>query len=164
MIIQIDSREKPRAISKIIAEFDKQGIKHFISKMYVGDYCDHENPLTIIDRKQNIAEIAQNATSGHSRFKRELQRLDDIGGKMYVLIEQDCIDGKPIKGLEDLILWAPKFGEIMGDRVYRVLKTWQNKHNIEYVFCSKRSTGKEIIRLLGGGEAWALQEIELKIL
>lgn len=152
MIIQIDSREKPRAISKIIAEFDKQGIKHFISKMYVGDYCDHENPLTIIDRKQNIAEIAQNATSGHSRLKRELQRLDDIGGKMYILIEQDSIDGKPIKGLEDLILWAPKFGEIMGDRVYRVLKTWQNKHNIEYVFCSKRSTGKEIIRLLGGGE------------
>lgn len=152
MIIQIDSREKPRAISKIIAEFDKQGIKHFISKMYVGDYCDHENPLIIIDRKQNIAEIAQNTTSGHSRFKRELQRLDDIGGKMYILIEQDSIDGKPIKGLEDLILWAPKFGEIMGDRVYRVLKTWQNKHNVEYVFCSKRNTGKEIIRLLGGGE------------
>ena len=73
MIIQIDSREKPRAISKIIAEFDKQGIKHFISKMYVGDYCDHENPSTIIDRKQNIAEIAQNATSGHNRFKQSYE-------------------------------------------------------------------------------------------
>ncbi len=149
MQIQIDSREKARAIRKVIAEFDSQGIKYFVSKMYIGDYMSLENPLVIIDRKQNIAELAQNATSGHDRFKRELVRLDEIGGKMYVLIEQDKIDGKPIKELDDIILWAPRYGEILGDRIYRVLKAWQNKHNIEYVFCSKRNTGKEIIRLLG---------------
>ncbi len=149
MQIQIDSREKARAIKKIISEFDYQNIKYFVSKMYIGDYQALENPLVLIDRKQNIAEIAQNATSGHDRFKRELIRLDEIGGKMYILIEQDKIDGKPIKGLEDIILWAPKYGEILGDRIYRVLKSWQNKHNIEYVFCSKKNTGKEILRLLG---------------
>jgi hypothetical protein len=38
----------------------------------------------------------------------------------------------------------------MGNRIYRSLKSWQNKHNIEYVFCSKRETGKKIIELLGG--------------
>ncbi len=147
-MIQIDSREKPRAIEKILCEFQRQSVKHFVSKLYIGDYCNMENPFVLIDRKQNIAEIAQNAVSGHARFKRELQRLDDVGGKMYILIEQDKIDGKPIKGLEDIILWAPKYGEIMGERIYRVLKSWQNKHNIEFVFCSKRNTGKEIIRLL----------------
>ena len=94
MIIQIDTREKDRAIKKIIAELDRQGIKYISSKMFVGDYCDLSNPLVIIDRKQNIAELAQNATSQHDRFKRELLRLDEIGGKMYVLIEQDKIDGK----------------------------------------------------------------------
>lgn len=150
MQIQIDSREKARAIKKILHEFEQQGIKHFVSKMYIGDYQALENPLVLIDRKQNIAEIAQNATSGHARFKRELVRLDQIGGKMYILIEQDKIDGKPINGLEDIILWAPRYGEILGDRIYRVLKSWQNKHNIEYVFCSKKDTGKEIIRLLSG--------------
>lgn len=69
---------------------------------------------------------------------------------MYILIEQDKIDGKPITCLEDLILWAPKYGEIMGDRIYRILKSWQSKHNIEYVFCSKRQTGAKIIELLQG--------------
>ena len=148
MIIQIDTREKDRAIKKIIAEFDRQGIKYISSKMFVGDYCNLSNPLVIIDRKQNVAELAQNATSQHDRFKRELLRLDEIGGKMYVLIEQDKIDGKKIQSLEDVMMWEPKFGKIIGLQIYRILSAWQHKHNIEYVFCSKANTGKEIIRLL----------------
>lgn len=151
MQIQIDSREKARAIGKIICEFQKQEVKYFISKLYIGDYCNLNNPLVLIDRKQNIAEIAQNAISGHTRFKSELIRLDDIGGKMYILIEQDKIDKKPITCLEDIILWAPKYGEVMGDRIYRILRSWQNKHNIEYVFCAKKDTGKRIIELLERG-------------
>lgn len=150
MQIQIDSREKSRAIKKIIAEFDKNDVRYFISKLYVGDYINIERPLVFIDRKQNIAEIAANATSGHKRVKRELERLKDIGGKMYFLIEQETIDGKKIESLEDIMLWEPEYGEIIGERVYRILKTWEAKYNIEFVFCSKRNTGKEIMRLLGG--------------
>lgn len=151
MQIQIDSREKGRAIRKIVQTFDKEEIKYFTSKMYVGDYCELSNPLVIIDRKQNIAEIAQNAISGHKRFKRELERLDNMdGAKMYILIEQNTIDNKPIKELSDIILWEPKYGQIVGEQIYRVLSSWQYKHNIEFVFCAKRETGKEIIRLLGG--------------
>lgn len=150
MQIQIDSREKARAIKNILKEFDKQSIPHFVSKMYVGDYCNLENPLMIIDRKQNIAEIAQNATSGHKRFKAELERLKAIGGKMVILIEQDKIDGKKITSLEDLILWEPKYGSIIGERIYRILVGWKSKYDIEFVFCSKKNTGKEIIGLLLG--------------
>lgn len=151
MQIQIDSREKGRAIRKIVQTFDMEEIKYFTSKMYVGDYCELSNPLVIVDRKQNIAEIAQNATSGHKRFKRELERLDNMdGAKMYILIEQATIDNKPIKELSDIILWAPRYGQIVGEQIYRVLSGWQYKHNIEFVFCAKRDTGKEIIRLLGG--------------
>lgn len=149
MQIQIDSREKSRAIKKIVAEFDRQDVKYFVSKLYVGDYINMERPLVIIDRKQNIAEIAQNATSDHKRMKRELERLDEMGAKMYFLIEQDMIDGKPITCLEDVMLWEPKFGAIIGERVYRILRAWKYRHNIEYVFCNKRNTGKEIIRILG---------------
>lgn len=148
MQIQIDSREKSRAIKKIVEEFERQDVRYFVSKLYVGDYINMERPLVIIDRKQNIAEIAANATSGHKRVKKELERLDEMGAKMYFLIEQDRIDGKPITCLEDIMLWKPKYGEIIGERVYRILKSWEYKHDIEYVFCSKRNTGKEIIRLL----------------
>lgn len=148
MQIQIDSREKSRAIKKIIEEFEQQNVKYFVSKLYVGDYVNLEKPLVFIDRKQNIAEIAQNATSGHARVKRELERLKKIGGKMYFLIEQDRIGNKRIKSLEDIMLWTPKYGTINGVQIYRILRAWLAKYDIEYVFCSKRNTGKEILKLL----------------
>lgn len=151
MQIQIDSREKSRAIKKIIEEFDRNDVRYFVSKLYVGDYVNLENPLVFIDRKQSIAEIAQNATSGHARVKRELERLKKIGGKMYFLIEQDRIGSKRIKSLDDIMLWTPKFGTINGMQVYKILRAWLAKYDIEYVFCGKKNTGKEIIRLLGGG-------------
>lgn len=150
MQIQIDSREKSRAIKKIIEEFDRNDVRYFVSKLYVGDYVNLENPLVFIDRKQSIAEIAQNATSGHARVKRELERLKKIGGKMYFLIEQDRIGSKRIKSLDDIMLWTPKFGTINGMQIYKVLRAWLAKYDIEYVFCGKKNTGKEIIRLLGG--------------
>lgn len=148
MKIQIDSREKSRAIKKIIEEFEQQNVKYFVSKLYVGDYVNLENPLVFIDRKQSIAEIAQNATSGHARVKRELERLKKIGGKMYFLIEQDRSGNKRIKSLEDIMLWTPKYGTINGVQIYRILRAWLAKYDIEYVFCSKRNTGKEILKLL----------------
>lgn len=151
MQIQIDSREKSRAIKKIIEEFDRNDVRYFVSKLYVGDYVNLENPLVFIDRKQSIAEIAQNATSGHARVKRELKRLKKIGGKMYFLIEQDRIGSKRIKSLDDIMLWTPKYGTINGMQIYKVLRAWLAKYDIEYVFCGKKNTGKEIIRLLGGG-------------
>ena len=150
MQIQIDSREKSRAIKKIIEEFDRNDVRYFVSKLYVGDYVNLKNPLVFIDRKQSIAEIAQNATSGHARVKRELERLKKIGGKMYFLIEQDRIGSKRIKSLDDIMLWTPKFGTINGMQVYKILRAWLAKYDIEYVFCGKKNTGKEIIRLLGG--------------
>lgn len=56
MDIQIDSREKSRAIRKIIRTFDEQGVKHFSSKLLVGDYMSLDNPRLIIDRKRGIGE------------------------------------------------------------------------------------------------------------
>lgn len=148
MNIQIDTREKAHAITRILEEFEAQGINYFSSKLYIADYMNLDNPLVFIDRKQNVAEIAQNATSGHKLFKAELERLKQLNAKMYILIEQDTVNRKKIKSLEDIILWKPKFGKIVGEQIYRILASWQYKYNIEFVFCNKRDTGKEIIRLL----------------
>lgn len=144
-----DSREKARAIKKIISEFDIQGIQHFSTKLFVGDYMCPNDPLTFIDRKQDVNEIAQNAVAGNARFKAELERMKCIGAKMYILIEQDQIDGKKIESLEDIILWENRYGAVQGERIYRILKCWENKYDIEFVFCKKADTGKKIIELLG---------------
>ena len=152
MIIQVDSREKARAIEKILREFDKQGIKYISSKLYAGDYIDMEHPLLIIDRKQNIREIASNVTSEHQRFKAELEKVKEIGARMIILIEEDTIDGKPIESLEDIILWEPKPGQgtVSGMRVYKILANWVRVYPLEVQFCNKRHTGKRIIEILGG--------------
>lgn len=52
--IQIDTREKQRAIRKIVKTFDDHGVKHFSSKLLVGDYMSLDNPRLIIDRKQSL--------------------------------------------------------------------------------------------------------------
>lgn len=154
--IQIDTREKQRAIQKIIETFDEHNANHISSKMYVGDYCLLENPLLIIDRKQSLSEIAGNATSGHGRMKRELKRLDDIGGQMIFLIEQKTYtdpNGKrrTINSLEDIMFWENPHGCVDGVQVYKILDAWQHKHNVSYRFCDKRVTGKVIMEILAEG-------------
>lgn len=156
MIIQIDSREKARAIGGIIKEFDRQGIQHFESKLYMGDYIDWENnPRYIIDRKQNIREIATNCTTEQRRLEAEMDKLNDLGARMTFLITQNKIGDKKIECLEDLILWqAPKGrGTVNGETVYRKLRRWLRIYPIDIQFCSKAEAGKRIIELLKAGGA-----------
>lgn len=79
MDIQIDSREKARAITKIVKTFDECGVKHFSSKLMVGDYMSLDNPRLIVDRKQNLQELCGNVCQQHERFKRELIKAIDAG-------------------------------------------------------------------------------------
>ena len=101
MIIQIDSREKSKAIQKIIAEFDRQGIKHPVSKLMVGDYMNYDNPRVIVDRKQNLTELCSNVCQDHDRFRRELVLAQENGIQLIVL----CEHGKGVESLEDVIFW-----------------------------------------------------------
>ena len=149
MIIQQDSREQPTPAKRIREQISLSGHTVVVSKLYFGDYVLFEYPKIAVERKAHIGEIAQNAVSGHERFRAELERMKCVGGKMYILIEQDRIDGKKIASLEDVILWENKHGSVQGERIYRILKSWENKYDIEYHFCKKADTGKRIIELLG---------------
>ena len=164
MTIQIDSREKARAIKKIVAEFDCQGVKHPISKLMVGDYMNYDNPRLIIDRKQNLSELCSNVCQDHERFRRELIKAQENDIKIVFLVEH----GKGICRTEDVIWWenprrwkrvkdtSGKWIEIetkamKGDVLYKILKTQERKYGCKFHFCDKEDTGKEIIRILGGG-------------
>lgn len=153
MIINVDTREKARAIAPILKYFDDCHVKHISSKLYVGDYVALENPFLIIDRKQNIREIATNATREHERFKNELKRAQDIGAEVVVLIQEDKINGKPIESLEDVMLWQPKQGQgtVPGMRVYKILAYWSKVYPVRFEFVSKRRTAQRIIEILESG-------------
>lgn len=151
MVIQVDTREKARAIKSILSEFDRRAIKYYSSKLFVGDYMCLENPKLIIDRKQNLLELAQNVVQEHKRFCAELQRAYDCEIKMIVL----CEHGQGIKTLSDVINWQnPRLKEspmaVSGERLYRILAAISKKYNVEFLFCEKSETGAKIIELLGG--------------
>ena len=117
MDIQIDSREKQKAIQKILKEFDTQGINYFSSKLLVGDYMNLDNPRLIIDRKQNLSEICSNVTQQHERFKAELIRANQANTDLVFLIEH----GGKIKSLEDVKSWT-------NPRTYFYKKSMKQKH------------------------------------
>ena len=162
MIIQIDSREKSKAIQKIIAEFDNRGIKHPVSKLMVGDYMNYDNPRLIIDRKQNLLEICSNVCQDHDRFRKELILARDNEIQLVIL----CEHGDDIECLEDIIFWENPRREVKkringkwvttytnamkGDTLYKILTTLEYKYGVRFEFCKKEDTGKRIVEILGG--------------
>ena len=50
MQIQIDSREHKEERERIEKQLDSLGVQHFVSKLYVGDYCNLDNPRHVVDR------------------------------------------------------------------------------------------------------------------
>lgn len=149
MDIQIDTREKARAIKKILATFDHEGVNYISSKLMCGDYMSLDNPRVIVDRKQNLNEVYQNLCHQHERFRNELLRAMRFGIKLIILVEH----GKDIKALEDVKTWDnPRLKETPyawdGNKLYKVMRTMQEKYKIEWMFCEKSETGSKIIELL----------------
>lgn len=156
MNIIIDTREKEKAITKIIAEFDKEKIKHFGSKLIVGDYMSIDNPKLYIDRKQNLSELCNNLSYKDGRFYKEIRRAKELGVKLIIL----CEHGGNIKSIKDVGEWNnprlnpqnPNYnakaisGRELMERIYRV----HISYGVEFIFCQKKDTGKRIIEILGG--------------
>ena len=149
MVIIVDTREKPRAITKILAEFDRQGVKVVRRALNFADYFNPEKPYVIIDRKQNLLETANCCVQDRGRFVREIERCNRADCRMIVLIEHS----PQIRKLEDVIKWKnPRLKvsplAVSGDRLFRVMFAMGERYNIQWEFCSKQHTGKKIIELL----------------
>lgn len=150
----IDSREKPSATKRIKAQFDEAGIRYETSKLLFGDYMDYSRPHIVIDRKQNIAELAKNCTREHERFRAELERAKVAGAQLVILVEQNRYKSGDewisVNDYTDLMLWSSPHTTIRGEKVFRVLASWVNKYNLSVMFCDKRQTGKKILQIIYG--------------
>lgn len=170
MLIQIDTREKKDVIEGIKSYFDSQGIDYFDEKLEVGDYEDIHNPGVVIDRKHDLGELCNNLSdvpqkkkgtkefkkdknnkviTDRDRFLREIQRAKELGKKLVFLVEH----GQGIKRLEDVRKWKnPRLKEsalaTSGEMLYKKLLILENEYGVKFYFCSKKDTGREIIRLL----------------
>ena len=164
LTIFIDSREKARAIKKIVAEFDRQGVIYCTNKLYIGDYQSLDNPRLIIDRKQNLTEMCSNVCQDHERFRAELIRAQQMGIKLIILIEHS----PQIKSINDVAKWQnPRLSKriwdsetkqwktiqtkaMTGETLSKIMRTMERKYGCEFQFCDKLHTGKRIIEILGG--------------
>lgn len=151
-LILVDTREKPKAIEGILKYFDSFGYDYERTKLLFGDYMDYNNPSLVIDRKQNIQELAQNCTSDHERFRRELERVKKVGAHLVILVEQDRYKDRDewirVDDIEDLMRWSSPHTQVRGEKVYRVLASWRAKYPISVAFCDKQSTGRMITKIL----------------
>lgn len=152
--IIVDSREKPKAIGGILKHFERCGVDYEVSKLLFGDYMEYNRPGLVIDRKQNIAELAKNCTVEHERFRRELERAKKAGASLVILVEQNWYrngtEWVHVSSIEDLLLWSSPHTKVRGEKIYRVLVSWCAKYDLRVEFCGKRTTGKRILDLLGG--------------
>jgi len=144
MEILIDTREKPNAIGKIIRQFEENDIKYARSKLFVGDYMSLANARFVIDRKQDLQELCGNVCQQHQRFKAELQRANELGIKVCILVEH----GGNISCLEDVKSWinprlkkSPKATK--GETLYKILDTLSWNYNVDFEFCKKGEKGNK---------------------
>ena len=146
MKVIIDSREKK--CDHIKAYFDKNQVNYDVLKLDVGDYQIEGCPTVSVDRKQNLSELSRNLMNrkDHSRFWKEVRRAAESKTKLIIL----CEHGGSIKSIKDVATWRDKYSGVSGrrlmDEIYRV----HISYGVEFLFCDKRQTGKEIIRILGG--------------
>lgn len=152
--IIIDTREKPKAISKILKFFESQNVKYISSKLYVGDYQLLDNPKLVIDRKNGLGEVCSNIIQDHERFRNELIRANEVGIKVIILVA--TTDDK-IKSLSDVYKWYnprlrinPKATK--GVTLMKAMWTMQQKYGCEFVFCHKDKVGSKILEILKGGD------------
>ena len=148
----VDSREKPKAIERTLQYFSDHGIEYEVSKLLFGDYMDWNRPGVVVDRKQNIAELAKNCTVEHERFRREMEKARKAGAVLVVLVEQNRYKDRgawvEVDSIEDILRWSSPHTMVRGEKVYRVLASWTAKYPLRVEFCDKRSTGRRIAEIL----------------
>lgn len=149
MRIVVDTREKPRAIVRIMKTFEAEGIEVVRRALPFGDYLDPDRPGIVIDRKQNLNEVANNLVQDRVRFLREVDRANRAGWRLIVLVEHS----NRIRSLEDVIRWNnPRLKvsplAVDGPRLFRIMHAMGNRYGFSWDFCDKVHTGQKIIEIL----------------
>lgn len=144
MKILTDTREKKH--EHIKAYFDRHGIPHEDQKLDVGDYQLEGNPSISVDRKRNLSELSKNLMNpkDHSRFWKEVRRAMESGTRLVIL----CEHGGKIKSIQDVAQWKDKYSGVKGRRLMEEIYRVHIAYGVDFMFCSKQSTGKRILEIL----------------
>lgn len=142
-----DTREQTN--DHIKRYFERHGIQYVVRKIDTGDYMLEGRENIRIERKKNLSELAGNLLSpDRGRFYREIRRAKSEGIKLIVL----CEHGPGIKTIADVQKWKNPFGKVTGKSLMEAIYKCSIAYGVEFLFCSKQSTGKRIFEILTGWE------------
>lgn len=134
-----------------------------------GDY-GVEGSNIVIDTKASLAEVSANLGRDHSRFKREMQRANDDGCVLVILIETKeaaCIDdvmkwcnthcirckhrGKPCdpRDRDEICIRHGTKKPLQGDTVAKQMKTIQANRFVRFEFVRPEESARRICEILG---------------
>lgn len=168
MKILVDSREKVGKNEHVLKYFRDNKIAYETGIAFnVGDYCIDENPKLVIDRKMGLNEVYCNVIQSHERFKRECLRAIEQGIELIILVEEE-----KVKCLDDVAKWTnprlqrwfmieaahkkgkmlhiknPKKPPISSEQLMRIMKTFEEKYKIKFIFSTKAECGQTMIEIL----------------
>ena len=150
MIIYCDTRQKNGKHTVKHNQMRSLGYELIPKALDVGDYMIEGNDAISVDTKQDLTEVYSNIFNDKSRFMKEVRRAYYSRVKLYVLIEH----GGPIKKLEDVCAWRPKYGYRSGREAMERMMKIHMAYGAEFLFCDKRVTGKRIVEILTKGEGY----------
>lgn len=144
MLIEMDTRNQK---DKYVTDYlDNQGIKWIRSKLYAGDIKLLNSTKVIIDIKKDLLEMCGNLTSlkEHQRIKREIERAKEIECERFIFL----IKEPKIKSVDEVVNWSSKRTKVKGETLMKIMKTMNERYNVEFMFTTKEKAGKKIIELL----------------
>lgn len=128
---------------EVLRYFDSVGQPYFVSKVYSGDYIDFKAPKVAIDLKKDLLELANNLTSDHERFKREIARVRvEMQCDFVVLIRE------PFSSLEQVQEWSSSKTKVKGTTLYKTMKTMSERYGVIWRFCTRENAGEKILKIL----------------
>lgn len=147
-----DTREQPTPRAE--RRYASFGVGYSRGTLEYGDYCGnitlpdgkklYDNTATIrprcvVERKMNLDELAGCFTRGRERFKREFERAEAHGCRIFLLCEDGSIE--KILRHEYRSRFNPK-------AFLASIIAWSIRYNMQLVFCSQLTSGLMIKEIL----------------
>ncbi|MDO5785561.1 MAG: ERCC4 domain-containing protein [Eubacteriales bacterium] len=96
-------------------------------------------PTCVVERKQNLDELAQCFTRGRDRFKREFERAVKHGCRIYLLCENST--------WENLLNGAYR-SQLHPNAFKASVIAWTIRYNANLIFCKEETSGQIIREIL----------------
>lgn len=162
-MIYIDTRQQAGKHRNIDDWLAVHGVATEYKKLDYGDYMTDGSNLSI-DTKQSVQEVAANVGRDHARFVREIERANEAGCRLIVLVEErpEYADreelGKWVSGVcRRCRRCHPLYCKcktkrnkpLNGPVLKKIIEKLEQDHGVRFEFCRRRDTARIICDLLG---------------